>query len=242
MLVAGSILAVLAVIATVAVVMLPSGPEQDAIVGATASSTSAYTTSTQPLGTTTTVTSIKPKRKSPATSLYGGAGLFEDAAFGISFHYPKSWVRYPLDDIVGSDDAPTVAVGVGDPEGTWYGGGPANYVIVFADALTEEGATKNPSTLLKEAVTHWGIGDDEASVETLEPIKATLVNGMQAAETTWQFDADGHTMVERFCLVLSGRSFCVFFMCTERKDREKNWPLFDATLQSLRLGVVSTWT
>jgi hypothetical protein len=241
-LVAGTILTVLAVIAAAVVVMLPSGPEQGVTAGATASSTSARTTSTQPLAITTTVTSIKPKRKSPATSLYSGAGLFEDAAFGISFHHPKSWVRCPLDDIVGSGDAPTVAVGVGDPEGSRYGGGPANYIIVFADTLTDDEAAKNASALLKEAVTYWGIGDDEASVETLEPIRATQVNGMPAAETTWQFDADGHTMVERFCLVLSGRSFCVFFMCTERKDREKNWPLFDATLQSLRLGVVSTWT
>ncbi|MCL5734385.1 MAG: hypothetical protein M1274_02165 [Actinobacteria bacterium] len=238
----GSALAALAVIVVVLTLMLTTGRHREVATSPTVSPTA--TTMVSASTTSSATTAVKPRAKNPGTSLHSQTGRFEDNAFGISFRYPASWLRAPLDvgytDLL---DGPKVAVGFRDPKGGSYGGGPADYIIVFAGTLTEEEAASGVETLLQQAVGYWkSTAPGSSDLRTIEPVARMVVNGMQGAQTTLEFRVQGLVLRSRLCLVTEGRSLCFFDMCTERKYEGENLPIFDAVLESLRLGEADTWT
>ena len=236
----GSVLVVLAVIVVVVFVMLPSHSNKGVAVATTVPSTIGSTVTTQLSSATSTTSTTVPRQESPVTSIYSQTGVFTESTYGISFKYPKTWVSYPVDDILDSDSPPAVAMEVADPKGSKYAGEPSDYILFMAGSMTEDLATSSAKAQLKEAMTYWQDNTPGAeSAKTIEAVKSVEISGLEGAETTLEVKSDGHTMRVRICYLKSGLSCCLFVMCSERNDQEKNWPLFDATLKSLQLGVAT---
>jgi hypothetical protein len=237
----GSVLVVVTIIVVAVFVMLPSRSGKMASVTPTMPSTIGSTVTTAPLSSTTTTSTTEPRQESPVTSIYSQAGVFRESTFGISFAYPKSWMSYNVDDILDSDSPPAVAMEVADPKGAEYAGTPADYLLFMAGAMTDEFAASSAKAQLEEAMVYWQdntIGAESA--KTVQEVKSIKVNGMDGAETTLELKADGHTMRARICYVHSGLLSCLFVMCSDLKNQEKNWALFETTLKSLQLGVATT--
>ncbi len=235
----GSILTVLAVIVAVVVVMFPRSESPNP----TASGFAVDATSTTVAGTTTSTServtpTTRAQAKSPVTSIYSSAGVFEDLAHGISFTYPKSWKEFPLEGTFDPNDPPDVSFAVGDPQGSQFNGVPMNFIVAAFGPFTESEIERGAESLLKEIAGTWTDPETTGGAgKILEAVQGTEINGMTAAETTIQYSMGSLVVVQRLCLILSGDSGCVFVMSTDKRDLEKNWPLFETTLQSFQLSV-----
>jgi hypothetical protein len=191
-----------------------------------------------------TVTTLPTSTTQSWTSVPAGTILYEEPVTGFNFEYPSSWMEFSPERLVGATAPLPGSIGVGDPNGASFGTTPANCVAFVPFVLTEEELRETQedpgwtvASELEEASQYWGsMAPEDYALEVVEPATNFTVNGLGAAEMTYRLMAQGHPLRMRLVFAESGKFACTLFMYTEEPHMDRYWPVFDALIDSLRLG------
>jgi hypothetical protein len=248
---AGMTVVVVALIIAAVVIALPSGASPGDTSTTLTVVSSAAVASTFLNGVDSpepTVTAVDESGEVPAAQ--GGTRTFRDSFRGFSFTYPSSWVRFPVDAMVGGQVPEGAGIAVGDADGANLRGMPVNcmvFVVIWEEIPEsdtndgQENGIHSAADALEASAARWMSAlPAEAQTTIVEPARDFAVNGLEAAETTYRIlTAEGRVMLVRMVIAggdtESGSSACMLFMYSEESQRERYWPLFDQAVESLTL-------
>jgi hypothetical protein len=162
-----------------------------------------------------------------------GYATFSDAKLGFTVQYPKAWQEFPVKTLGLDAPADAAVTAIAAPEGGTFGTVPANYILFGADPYEakEDGTSRSAVD-----------GDLEAYKTTFpgytivsEPREFQL-QGLEAAEVTIGVSVQGHTLIIRTVYAHTDTVSFTFQLCAEATLYEANTAVFEAVLNSLKVG------
>lgn len=163
---------------------------------------------------------------------------YTDADYGYSFDYPSDW---KLDEDSSAEVEGGIAaskgVSVHDPEGIRSEG---YYVDLFQVSIYELNITVDESTLpeikpqLEEMIA--GIGSQDSSWKTLEPLADAEVSGLSGFKTQVTHLMDGKQVNSQLYFLFDGNTEYELMLQAATESWDSIQPDFDAILASFKPG------
>jgi hypothetical protein len=185
----------------------------------------ATSTGSQP----TTTTSGQP---SPVITAPPGMTLYTNADYGFSFAYPETWKPGRLGEIVTGNEGQVVAqVTFGDPRSV-DSGLIRSMVIVWAMPLIQAPAVPLPAWL-NQQIERWKT--QVPDLQVIAPASSCTINGVSGAKITYAATLGGHPVVAETYMLFSEDLHYQINVQADKKDWQKEKPLFDATALSFHI-------
>jgi hypothetical protein len=161
---------------------------------------------------------------------------FSSSKLGFSVQYPKDWDQLPLATLM--DQPPIgVAFAVADPAGTEIATHPGDYMAVAAGPYD----AKNDGT--PSAIVEGSVKDMQTSsagqFAIVKAVRAFKLDGLDAADCTASITLQGETLMFRNVCVVSGKVGFVFQFCGEKNRWPDESAIFQAVLDSLKVGAAT---
>ncbi len=213
----------------------------DPTTGSADTTTSTSTSSTTSDGDTSTTsvsggaTSTTQSDSSTNSTVPPGWVTFQDSRLAFSFHYPETWLAFPLEQASELSGPPTLGIAVGDPQGVKFGTTPADYI--FFGAYEDPTMSAPPAA---EALTEWAAMTEAEwpqPLTTIEQITAFRINGLDAAAKMYSTEVQGQPLTMRVCFISAGTVMYIFVFRAEEQLWATEKIYFDAALNSFTVIV-----